>query len=319
MQPTIDRPDTTSRRDFLSVLSAATVGGVLPIGTLAQAEEPAIPVVVWDERQPAQKEAYPNFLGNAIAEHLKAQPGLSVRSVALDDPEQGLSDDVLGPCRVLIWWGHVRQGEVAPEVGKKIVARIKSGSLSLIALHSAHWATPFMEAMNERARMDCAKNHHTDLPNTEVKEIPPPTRNIVPKRDARLTPYVESRRFPNGARTLELHLPFCCFPAYRNDGTPSQLRVRKPEHPIAQGVPGSFEIAREEMYDEPFHVPPPDEVLFEERWASGDWFRSGMVWQLGKGRVFYFRPGHETYPTYTLPEPLRIVSNAVRWLAGPVS
>ena len=50
------------------------------------------------------------------------------------------------------------------------------------------------------------------------------------------------------------------------------------------------------MYDEPFHVPEPDEVILEECWAAGEWFRSGMVWRLGKGRVFYFRPGHETYP-----------------------
>jgi trehalose utilization protein len=56
-------------------------------------------------------------------------------------------------------------------------------------------------------------------------------------------------------------------------------------------------------------------VVIEERWATGEWFRAGMVWKLGKGRVFYFRPGHETYPTYTQEVPLRIVTNAVRWLA----
>ncbi len=310
MKPTI------TRRDCLTTLSAGAIASVLPS---ARADESAIPVVVWDERQPAQKEAYPSFLGNAIAEHLQAQGGFSVRSVALDDPGQGLSDEILNSCRVLIWWGHVRQGEVAPEVGKKIVARIRAGTLNLIALHSAHWATPFMEAMNDRARTDCARNYHTDEPKTEVREVPPPTRNTVPKRDARLTPFVEERRYPDGARTVELHLPFCCFPAYRNDGKPSFLRVRKPEHPIAQGVPAAFELPREEMYDEPFHVPAPDEIVFEERWASGDWFRGGMVWNIGKGRVFYFRPGHETYPTYTLPIPLKIVTNAVRWLAGPVS
>jgi trehalose utilization protein len=35
--------------------------------------------------------------------------------------------------------------------------------------------------------------------------------------------------------------------------------------------------AQTEMYDEPFHVPEPDEVIFEERWASGEWFRSGAI------------------------------------------
>ena len=58
---------------------------------------------------------------------------------------------------VLIWWGHKRQAEVKPEVGKKLVERIKAGSLSLIALHSAHWSTPFVEAMDERTRRDAER------------------------------------------------------------------------------------------------------------------------------------------------------------------
>ena len=74
--------------------------------SLAAAAGPSAPqegvrVVVWDEQQPAQKKAYDNFLGNAIAEHLKKQPGLSVRAVRLDDPEQGLSEEVLDSCDVL--------------------------------------------------------------------------------------------------------------------------------------------------------------------------------------------------------------------------
>jgi trehalose utilization protein len=70
------------------------------------------------------------------------------------------------------------------------------------------------------------------------------------------------------------------------------------------------------MYNEPFHVPPPDEVVFEEKWDKGEHFRSGCVWQVGNGRVFYFRPGHETYPVYQQAEPLRVLENAVRWLGG---
>jgi trehalose utilization protein len=70
------------------------------------------------------------------------------------------------------------------------------------------------------------------------------------------------------------------------------------------------------MYDEPFHVPKPDLVLIEERWEAGEWFRSAMVWELGKGKVVYYRPGHETYPVYKEPIPLKIVANAARWAAG---
>ena len=310
---------TATRRDFLVASTTAAVGGLM---TTAVADAPGprtgpSNVVVWDERQPAQEKAYDNFLGNAIAAHLGTQPGLSVKSVALDDPGQGLTDDVLGDCRVLIWWGHVRQGEVAPAVGRAIVERIKAGTLSLIALHSAHWSTPFMEAMNERTRIDAERTFATAAPSRpEFTFVPPARRNTVPKSDSRVTPYAQQRKFPDGTSKVIVQLPFCCFPAYRNDGKPSYLRVLKPEHPISSEVPAEFEISQEEMYDEPFHVPEPDEVIVEERWATGEWFRSGALWRIGKGWVFYFRPGHETYPTYTQPIPLRIVANAVNWLAS---
>ena len=302
-----------SRREFLHV-SAGLVTSALASPALASDEAKPIEVVVWDERQPAQKEAYGAFLGNAIARHLSDVGGFSVKSVALDDPNQGLGDDVLKPAQVLIWWGHVRQGEVKPETGKAIVERIKSGTLSLIALHSAHWATPFMEAMNERSRMDIKRSLGT-AKTLEINEVPPPQRSTVPKFDTRLTPYTEIKKLPYGSANGELHLPYCCFPSYRNDGKPSYLHVLKPAHPIVEGIPSKFEIAREEMYCEPFHVPEPDEVILEERWTTGEWFRSGMVWNIGKGKVFYFRPGHETFPTYQQVEPLKIVANAARWLA----
>jgi trehalose utilization protein len=92
--------------------------------------------------------------------------------------------------------------------------------------------------------------------------------------------------------------------------------VLKPEHPIARGLPATFELAATEMYDEPFHVPPPDEVVLEERWATGEWFRSGAVWKVGNGRVFYFRPGHETYPVFKDANALKVVENAVVWLGS---
>src|SRR5262249_44770145 len=99
-----------------------------------------IKIVVWDEQQPAQKQAYPNFLGNQIASYLQTLPNFSVKSVNLSEPEQGLSSAVLDDCQVLIWWGHVRQGEVNMEKVKQIVERIKEGKLALVALHSAHWS-----------------------------------------------------------------------------------------------------------------------------------------------------------------------------------
>ena len=68
------------------------------------------------------------------------------------------------------------------------------------------------------------------------------------------------------------------------------------------------------MYNEPFHVPQPDEVIFKETWTKGEKFRSGMVWNIGKGKVFYFRPGHETYPIFLQEIPLKILGSAARWM-----
>lgn len=309
-----------TRRGFLGASAAGAVCVASDGGTLARVgsrpPDSPIEVVVWDERQPAQKQAYDNFLGNQIAGHLKEQPGLSVRSVALDDPDHGLGPDVLGRCRVLIWWGHVRQAEIALEVGKAIVGRIKEGTLSLIALHSAHWSTPFVESMNERTRIDAARTiaAQAGTDKAEVVEVAPPRRYTVPGADARPTPYVSWRKFPDRASRATIHLPYCCFPAYRGDGKPSRVRVLRPEHPIAAGIPAEFEVPHTEMYDEPFHVPEPDDVILEERWASGEWFRSGAVWTVGRGRVFYFRPGHETFAVFKEPTVLRILANAVRWL-----
>jgi trehalose utilization protein len=91
-----------------------------------------------------------------------------------------------------------------------------------------------------------------------------------------------------------------------------------PDHPIAAGLPGKWDVPQTEMYNEPFHVPEPDAVVFEERWDKGERFRSGCAWKVDKGRVFYFRPGHETYPVFREETCLRVVLNAARWAAPHV-
>ena len=289
-------------------------------GGLVMAEGPSAPirVLVWDEQQPAQKQAYDNFLGNAIAEFLKQRPGLEVKSVRLDDPEQGLSKETLDACDVLIWWGHVRQGEIQRRTGEDLVDRIKRGKLSLIALHSAHWSIPFIEAMNERAIADALASLSPVERESAVVEAIRPEKYSAPSRDAGLTPQVEKIVQNDGRIILKVKLPNCCFPSYRGDGKPSHVRTLLSDHPIAKGIPAQFDIPHTEMYDEPFHVPAPDEVVFEERWDAGERFRSGCVWKIGRGRVFYFRPGHETFDVYKQPETLQILENAVRWM-GPTS
>ena len=87
-----------------------------------------------------------------------------------------------------------------------------------------------------------------------------------------------------------------------------------PSHPIAKGVPQQFELPVEEMYGEPFDIPEPDETLFIGWFAGGEVFRSGVTYRRGNGRIFYFQPGHEEYPTFHNENVQRVITNAVRWV-----
>ena len=86
-----------------------------------------------------------------------------------------------------------------------------------------------------------------------------------------------------------------------------------PSHPIAAGLGDYFELPTEEMYGEPFGIPTPDELVFISWFTGGEVFRSGATWRRGHGRIFYFRPGHETYPTYHDQNVQRVIHNAVHW------
>lgn len=196
-------------------------------GLQAVAADP-VRVVVWDEQQPAQKQAYDKFLGNAIAGYLGKQPEIGVKSVRLDDPDQGLSAETLDSAQVLVWWGHVRNREVSAEKGREIVERIKAGKLSLIALHSAHWSTPFVEAMHERTRQDAARKFPAPVGGkVEFEYVPPPLAYTVPARFGDyagvLRNQAERRRAARAGRSAELLL----------SGLPSR---RQAEHD--QGVEG---------------------------------------------------------------------------------
>jgi trehalose utilization protein len=304
-----------NRRDFLKKTALTAASGFSAKNLMfgrTEITDRTIRVVIWDERQPRQKQAYENFLGNEIAEYFRGLKGLVVQSVGLDDREQGLSEDILNNCDVLIWWGHLRHKEVLPEKGIEIVKRIVSGSLSLIALHAAHWSTPFMEAMNEVTRRKEQTKHNGG--NVEIEYIVPPQQYTKVTSDVRTTPYSVHYKYPDGKEKVEVHLPYCVFPLVRNDGKPSTIKILRQKHPIVKDIPEQFEIPQTEVYGEPFHVPEPDDLIFEERWATGDWFRSGMLWSLGKGKVFYFRPGHETYPVFKQKWPLKILANTAHWM-----
>jgi len=289
--------------------------GDKPIAPTVATTKP-VRVLVWDEQQPQQKQAYGDkFLGETIAVFLGAQPGLTVKAVNLGSPEQGLDEATLEATDVVIWWGHIRQPEVADVRAERIVGRVKEGKLALIALHSAHWSKPFVRLMQARAKSDAiAQVPAAERAAAQWEYSNEVTTYQAPKREDPLTPSLS-----HAGNVWRLALPICVFPAYRPDGAPSHVTTLLPQHPIAAGLPAHWEVAHTEMYDEPFHVPPPDAVVFEERWDKGERFRSGCLWQIGKGRVFYFRPGHETYPVYQQAEPLRVIANAVRWLGTEVN
>ncbi len=302
---------TTKLSHFFHGIAAVLIG--LCAASHLGAQHGPVRVLVWDEQQPEQAQAYDNFLGNEIAAYLKKQAGLEVRTARLDDANQGITDKSLDETDVLIWWGHRRHGELAAEISRNIVERIKAGKLSLIALHAAHWSSPFMEAMAARTRAD-ARRRYPD-PETKFEFVAVPGR-MPPTYDSLVTPAYYAFRRGRGVRQVRVDLPNCVFPGVRADGKPSKVTTLQPGHPIAKGLPATFEIPETEMYDEPFHVPDPDVVIFQEKWRTGGWFRGGMVWTVGEGKVFYFRPGHETYPVFKQKYPLKIVENAVRWLAG---
>jgi trehalose utilization protein len=201
---------------------------------------------------------YPNDISGAVAEALKAAGGFQVRTAAMAEADQGVSDAALAETDVLFWWGHVRHRRVQDDRVEAILKRVKEGGMGFVALHSSHYAKPFKRLIEDTG----------DLGGVGINEAP------------------------------------------------EQIAVKAPSHPIAKGV-SDFAIPREEFYNEPFKVPSPDVLIFESTWSTGQRFRSGCLWQKGKGQVFYFRPGHETFPTFFQPEVKTILVNAARWLGQP--
>ncbi len=110
-----------------------------------------------------------------------------------------------------------------------------------------------------------------------------------------------------------------CSLKWREAGEVERLWVINRNHPIAQGLPEYIEIEHEEMYGEPFTIPEPLETVLISWFEGGEVFRSGVTFQRGAGRIFYFRPGHEAYPTYHNPLMLKIIHNATRWAYNPAS
>ena len=216
-------------------------------------------VTVWNENVhdreiPAVQALYPGGLHGTIAAYLRTLADLDVRTATLDQPDCGLSDEVLDNTDVLIWWGHCAHDKVPDELAQKVADRVLLG-MGFIALHSAHYSKPFRLLMGTT-----------------------------------------------------------CSLRWR-DGEFERIWCVNPGHPIAEGIPPCFVLEPEEMYGEFFDIPQPDELVFAGWYRGGELFRSGCCWNRGRGRVFYFQPGHEGNPTYYIPQVQQILINAVRWAA----
>jgi trehalose utilization protein len=106
-----------------------------------------------------------------------------------------------------------------------------------------------------------------------------------------------------------------CNLKWREADENERLWVAAPGHPIAAGLNEWIDLPKEEMYGEFFDIPHPEALVFISWFKGGEVFRSGCCYTRGKGRIFYFRPGHETYPTYYNPEIRKVMANAAAWAA----
>ena len=148
-------------------------------------------------------------------------------------------------------------------------------------------------------------------------------------RHADVTDEVTARvveRVLSGMGLVVLHSAHMSKPFMRLMGTSCNLKWREsdqgervwvvdPSHPVASGIGEYIELRETEMYGEHCDVPAPDELVFVSWHEGGEVFRSGSCWKRGCGRIFYFSPGHETYPIYRNADIQRVICNAVRYCA----
>ncbi|MEM6822314.1 MAG: ThuA domain-containing protein [Verrucomicrobiota bacterium] len=218
-------------------------------------------ITVWGEnvhehKNETVKSIYPDGMHTCIANGLKEDSAFEVRTATLQEPEHGLTEDVLEKTDVLTWWGHCAHGKVEDEIVDRVQKRVLEG-MGLIVLHSGHYSKIFKRLLGTT-----------------------------------------------------------CSLTWREAGEKERLWICNPGHPIVQGIDAPyFEIENTEMYGEPFGIPSPDEQIFISWFEGGEVFRSGNIWRRGNGKIFYFRPGHETYPIYYHDTVKLILKNAAKWAA----
>lgn len=217
-----------------------------------------IKVTIWNEflheqENDAVKKLYPDGMHAAIAKGLSPNADMEITTATLDQPEHGLTEDVLNSTDVLAWWGHMAHARVADEIVERVHRRVLEG-MGLIVLHSGHYSKIFRAILGTN-----------------------------------------------------------CSLKWREEAEKERLWNLEPGHPITQGIGEYIELPNTEMYGERFDIPTPDKLIFVSWFEGGEVFRSGCVWERGHGRIFYFRPGHETYPIFYNEQVLKVIENAIRW------
>ena len=220
-------------------------------------------VTVWHEFRHEKKSkpvqaVYPDGMHTVMQSAIEEGLGndVKVTTATLDEPDHGLSDDLLANTDVMTWWGHSAHKEVKDEIVDKVVQRVYEG-MGLVVLHSGHYSKPFKRLMGTT-----------------------------------------------------------CSLKWREAAERERLWCVNPGHPIADGLEQDyFELDHTEMYGELFDIPTPDELVFVSWFEGGEVFRSGCCWTRGKGKIFYFRPGHETFPIYYNKDVRRVLANGVQYVA----
>lgn len=219
-------------------------------------------VTIWNEFRHEKenekvREVYPDGIHGQLAQFIGEE--FTTQTATLDEPEHGLTEEVLENTDVLVWWGHMAHDEVSDTIVEKVHQRVLKG-MGLIVLHSGHFSKIFKKLMGTS-----------------------------------------------------------CDLKWREDGKSCKLWNVNPSHPIVEGIGEKIELDQEEMYGEHFDIPAPDELIFINSYPEGEVFRSGCTYRRGNGKIFYFQPGHETYPSYYDEKVQKVIKNAVRWAAPRAS
>jgi len=121
----------------------------------------------------------------------------------------------------------------------------------------------------------------------------------------------------SGSKIFKQLMGTTCRHTWREADDAQRLWVVDPSHPIVEGIGSCIELEREEMYGEYFDIPAPDELVFISWYTGGEVLRSGCTYRRGRGKIFYFSPGHEEHPTYYNNDILKVIANGVKWAYSP--